>query len=189
MIFEFSIGSMGVSREAYSIRIPFTPAPGRKLDIGEGVGFTLENLRVEIVPERYFYALTIGEFASEAAAAAWLNRASVALLWMIVKFRVGLTFDSAAEPLKLYDKPMPIGPASMLFEVVTASGVAGNRRVLSRRQDRDQAGEQETHPGSRRTALSYCGRGSGESDRITGSGGPLHQSRGSARESKAAVGV
>jgi hypothetical protein len=122
MILEFSIGSRGVSYDAYTIRIPLTPAPGRKLEIGEGVCFKLDNLRVEIIPERYFYALTVGEFASESDAASWLSRVSVALLWLIVKSRFGLVFESVAEPVKLYDEAVAIAPDSPIAGLAAAAG-------------------------------------------------------------------
>jgi hypothetical protein len=113
MIFQLSIGSRGLANEAYSVRIPITPAPGQEIEIGQGVCFTYEHCHIEIVPEEYFYSFTAGEFSSKEDAVLWLSKFSVALLWTNVRLRLGLAFESAATEVKLYEQPITIAPGSM----------------------------------------------------------------------------
>jgi hypothetical protein len=122
MVFQFSIGSKGVASAAYSVRIPITVAPGRTLAIGEGICFTYETFRIEIAPEHHFYSLTAGEFSSEAEALLWLRKFSVALLWIVVKFRLGLIFESTAEDMKLLETPITIAPDSSLARLANSAG-------------------------------------------------------------------
>jgi len=122
MIFQLSIGSKGLASTAYTVRIPITPAPGRKLEIGQGVCFTYEHFHIEIVPERYFYSLTVGEFSSEAEATLWLSKFAVALLWMVVKLQLGLVFESTATEVKLEKEPIPIGPGCLIGDIAQSVG-------------------------------------------------------------------
>ena len=104
------------------MRIPITLAPGRTLEVGEGICFTCEHAHIEIVPERYFYSLTVGEFSSEAEATLWLSRLSVALLWMVLKFRVGLIFESTATGAMLQPEPVTIVPGSLIEDIAQSVG-------------------------------------------------------------------
>jgi Apea-like HEPN len=122
MFLQFSIGSKGAASAAYSIRIPITPAPGQKLDIGEGVCFTYEHFHVEIVRERYFYSLTVGEFSSEAQGLLWLCKFSVALLWIVAKLRLGLIFESTAEGMELFEEPITLAPNSPITDLAKSVG-------------------------------------------------------------------
>lgn len=122
MIFQVSIGSKSLVSAAYSVRIPITLAPGRTLEIGEGVCFTYEHLHIEIVPERYFYSLTVGQFSAEAEARLWLSKLSAALLWMVLKFRVGLIFESTATDVMLHPEPVTIAPGSLIGDIAQSVG-------------------------------------------------------------------
>ncbi len=122
MIFQFSIGTEGAPRESYSIRIPVTLPPGQKLEIGNGVCFAIGSIRIEIVPETYFYSLTIREFGSQHEATLWLGKFSVALLWMIAKLRIGLMFDGDDEEVELREPPILVSAQSPFAEVLIPSG-------------------------------------------------------------------
>jgi len=100
-------------KPAYSLRVPIRLAPGQKLEIGLGVCFTYQDVCIEVVWESSnLYSLTVGMFSSEEEAALWLSKFSVALLWLTIKFRLGLIFESTPTDINLLDEPLVIAPDS-----------------------------------------------------------------------------
>jgi hypothetical protein len=122
VIFKLTIGSSKTLNEAYAIRVPITTAPTQRLETGEGVCFKCSDLRIEIVPEMYFYSLTVRDFPSEADARGWLERFSVALLWVMTKFRMGILFESTPAMIDLREPPITIAPGSFAAPVVESKG-------------------------------------------------------------------
>lgn len=123
MIFAISPGSEGVGDERYAAYLPFVLAPGRDIGPvdspvrrGQGVEmFTLEKVHG-------LYSLTVGAFESYEAATAAQSRLQAALLWVSLKYKVGLRYSKSAGSVDLFDEPKPVPDRGVVRNVAEAVG-------------------------------------------------------------------
>ena len=106
-------GSAGEGPERYSIRLPFTVSPDRKLDLPEeGSAADVEEYRVTILREDPGFRLAAEPFReADDAERAW-PRLRAAILRAALLHRVGIRFPSSLDRAREYDQPGPIADES-----------------------------------------------------------------------------
>ncbi len=123
MIFTTSIGSLGQAEHAYTIRLPFTLSPGRTIKLQDGIAhFDLLGHKCQIAEETHQYSLTIRGFASESSATDFLSRTAAGLIWLGLKFPMGVRFSATVAPIHLFQAPRPIAAGSFYDSITEQKG-------------------------------------------------------------------
>ncbi len=129
MIFAISIGSSGHGDERYILYIPFSVSPGReisKIDIGKN--FSIDGYEIGFEKPENFYALTIGSFASEEEAQKYFPKLKSAILWVSLKYMIGLSMPNELGAVTLMDAPKPVpekGPIRNIAEIAGWNAIDG----------------------------------------------------------------
>ena len=98
MLFAISPGSEGTGQDRFSAYVPFVLQPGRNLvplDSPITKEFGPDKLLLE--PLHHSYAVSLGPFQTVSAAERNLCKLQAALLWVSLKYRVGLRYSKVIE--------------------------------------------------------------------------------------------
>jgi hypothetical protein len=123
VIFAISPGTDGNGDPRFSAYLPFVLSPGRTIsDLETSVDrkFGSETLTVEKL--NTLYALVLKSFPTEDAAAVALAKLQAALLWVSLKYKVGVSYSRKLEEVKLFDKPEPVPNKGIMAQVVSSRG-------------------------------------------------------------------
>jgi len=124
MVFGFSVGSIGVGDESYSLHIPFVLSSGSNISI-EDAKFVnqFNNLKVVIEKHHYsLYTLKISSFDSIAEAQSYLEKIFASLYWISLKNHFGIQFSKTIQDIKIYEEPIFIKEESNIYEIVHNAG-------------------------------------------------------------------
>lgn len=123
MIFAISPGSDGSGHERYAAYLPFVLAPGAKLPPIDGP-ITLKQGHLDLKLEKlhHLYALSSGSFPSEDTAAAHLDELRASLLWLSLRFGVGVSYSRILGNLKLFEAPKAAPETGPIAHVAGAKG-------------------------------------------------------------------
>lgn len=122
MLFSFGIASMGEGPPSYSVRLPFTLAPGRTIKLADGSRFELLGHECEITQEDNQYALTAAGFDSEEAASTFLLKECAGLIWFGLKNSAGFKFNPEVTPVELFAQPKSIADGSHMASIASKKG-------------------------------------------------------------------
>lgn len=123
LIFAVSPGSDGTGPSRYVIYLPFVLAPGAtvsSLERTASVAISSHTLTVEKLEQHY--AASLGPFSSREEAAPHLARLCGSLLWLSLRFNLGIRYSKTLSDVKMYDEPMPIHESSSLAPIAHAVG-------------------------------------------------------------------
>lgn len=119
---SLGIGSSGEGQHTFSVRLPFSLSSGKKLNLSADTRFELLGHKCEVTEEPYQYVLTVGGFASQSEASAFLAKACSGLIWFGLQHSVGCTFNPNPSPIDLFAKPRAIHPRSPIAEIARQRG-------------------------------------------------------------------
>src|SRR5262245_60294076 len=118
LLFSIAVGSEGTGESRYVLYLPFVLAPGATLaglDRMASVGVASHTLTLEKL-ERH-YAISVGPFFSREEAASYFPRLRGSLLWLSLKFNLGIGASKVLSEVALYENPIPISKDSSIAEI------------------------------------------------------------------------
>lgn len=116
--FSFGPGSSGDGNEIYSIRLPFSLAPGRTLKLEDASNFSLFGLPCHVSGGEREYLLTASGFTSEDAAVLFLQKTCAALIWYGLRHSAGIKFSPDIVPIEAFLEPKSVSENSMFDAVL-----------------------------------------------------------------------
>ena len=109
MLFAISIGSDGSGPERFVLYVPFSVPPGRQISpIDTSTAYKIAGYDVHLEKLTYFYALTIGPFDTEEAARQFFPKLRSSLLWVSLKYKVGISYPRSITDVTLTETPTPV---------------------------------------------------------------------------------
>jgi hypothetical protein len=103
MIFSLSRGSDGFGEERFIAYLPFTLAPGAKINISEKEkSFEYSGQAITIHLSDHIYALTSGPYKSDDEGQKALEVLRSALLWLSLKKEIGVSYPKTTSQPKLH---------------------------------------------------------------------------------------
>lgn len=125
-----SIGSSGKGDERYLLYIPFTFSPGRELsNVDIDKNQNIDGHEIGFEKNQNYYALTFGPFKTEEQANSYYPKIKSALLWVSLKYLIGISTPSKLTAVSIMDAPTPIpdkGPIKEIADVVGWDATEGH---------------------------------------------------------------
>lgn len=124
MVFGFSVGSIGVGDESYSLHIPLVLSSGSNISI-EDAKFVNQFNDLKVVIEKHHYSLyllKISSFDSMAEAQICLEKIFASLYWISLKNHFGIKFSKIIQEIKIYEEPIFITEESNMYEPINNAG-------------------------------------------------------------------
>lgn len=123
MLFAISPGSEGIGPDRFSAYVPFVLAPGRTLvPLDSPITTELGSQKLLLEPLHHLYAVSLGPFESESCAQQNLRKLQAALLWLSLKYKVGVSYSKAGGAVKLFDSPKPVPDKGLFAYLSRAAG-------------------------------------------------------------------
>lgn len=101
-----SLGTEGRGSERYALYFPFSISPGRNIsDVIEGKSYSIDGHEIRIEKLVNYWAISIGSFSTEEIARNYYSKIKSSILWVSLKFGVGLSIPNDLTSVVFLDSP------------------------------------------------------------------------------------
>lgn len=123
VIFSVAIGTEGGGMPKFTAYLPFTLSPGRSISPFEGeTEREVGNHLVAVRRLNTMYALVHRGSPTEIAGAEIRNVMRTALLWVSLRYKVGVRYGKEQQVIKLFDQPLPAPDKGPIAKAMASSG-------------------------------------------------------------------